>query len=98
MVAKTNRHRARKRGNGGSYTAKQWQDLKAQYGNKCLCCGTPEGERPLTIDHVIPVSLGGPNNIGNAQPLCQICNSAKGAKSTDYRPIRTVPMLLVACG
>jgi hypothetical protein len=53
----TQNYQARKREAGGSYTAEEWIDLKASFGNVCLRCGTPEAERPLTVDHVIPVLL-----------------------------------------
>lgn len=33
---------------------------------------------PLTVDHIIPKSLGGANEINNYQPMCAPCNFAKG--------------------
>jgi len=77
--------RARLQGNGGTYTEAEWQSLKARYGHKCLRCSTPEHERPLTRDHVVPLSKGGNNSIENIQPLCKPCNTLKGVQSTDYR-------------
>lgn len=73
---------ARIKGNGGSFTHDEWNDLCALFGNVCLSCGS---DGPLTKDHVIPVTLGGKNTIDNLQPLCQTCNSRKGAKIIDYR-------------
>ena len=52
------------------------------YGKKCLCCGT---DKNITIDHVIPISKGGQNDISNYQPLCRSCNSRKNTKIIDYR-------------
>jgi 5-methylcytosine-specific restriction endonuclease McrA len=74
---------ARKRGNGGRYTAQEWKDLCNYYGNKCLCCGKTDVK--LTVDHVNPIKLGGVNSIENIQPLCKHCNSSKGTKTIDYR-------------
>lgn len=59
--------------------------LLPKYNYTCLCCNKKEPEILLTIDHVIPVSLGGMNIIENAQPLCHSCNSRKKAKVMDYR-------------
>jgi len=80
------RRRARKAGNGGSFTAEQWRALCAQYNNQCIGPGPHEG--PLTADHVIPV--GEPDstsNIENIQPLCGPCNTRKGHRTIDYRYI-----------
>jgi 5-methylcytosine-specific restriction endonuclease McrA len=67
---------------GGSFTSEEWESLKLKYNNKCLRC---DKKKPLTVDHVIPVSAGGRSDIKNIQPLCRSCNSAKGTKHTDYR-------------
>jgi len=74
--------RARLEGNGGSHTAEQWQLLCESFGNVCLCC---KEEKPLTVDHVVPISKGGTNDIWNLQPLCRGCNSSRGTQIIDYR-------------
>ena len=33
---------------------------------------------PLTIDHIIPVANGGPNDVSNYQCMCESCNANKG--------------------
>lgn len=87
--ARTHRRRARKQGNGGTFTAMQWRVLCQKYNYRCLCCGKHEPDIKLTIDHVIPIVRGGINTIDNIQPLCGECNSSKGDKLIDYRPDRT---------
>ena len=76
---------ARKRGNGGKFTAEEWQELKKKYNYTCLRCRRKEPDISLSIDHVIPISKGGHNSIENIQPLCLPCNVSKHIKSTDYR-------------
>lgn len=77
--------RARQEHALGTITAEQWRDLKAQSDFRCLCCGKPEPEITLTLDHVIPLSKGGAHSIDNVQPLCLACNKSKNTKATDYR-------------
>lgn len=68
---------------GGGCNYEQWLDLCEQHGNVCLCCGADD---PLTMDHIVPISLGGQHDLSNIQPLCKPCNSRKSAKTIDYRP------------
>jgi HNH endonuclease len=67
----------------GSHTEQEWNALCVHYDHRCLCCGE---QKPLTKDHVLPLSLGGDNTIHNLQPLCLTCNLRKHAKHIDYRP------------
>ncbi len=68
-------------------TAKEWDRLKAKYGNRCLACGWPEQpDELLTYDHIVPLVKGGSNNISNLQPLCNTCNRRKWTRTIDYRP------------
>jgi len=75
--------RARKLKSGGKIALDEWTSLCDSYGNRCLCCGRTDVK--LTLDHVIPLKLGGIHSIENAQPLCQSCNSKKHVQTTDYR-------------
>jgi 5-methylcytosine-specific restriction endonuclease McrA len=42
----------------------------------CVECGAGEN---LTIDHIIPLSHGGLNDVSNLQYLCRFHNCSKGA-------------------
>lgn len=46
-------------------------------GLACRHCGTGQD---LTIDHIMPWSMGGADDEANLQTLCQPCNSRKGAR------------------
>lgn len=73
---KANRY-ARERGAKGSHSLQEWNNVKANYNNRCAFCGM---EKKLTKDHIIPISKGGTNYISNIQPLCRNCNSKKHNK------------------
>lgn len=78
-------HARRCKVNIGNFTADDWYDLKKKFRNVCVCCLRGEPDVRLTIDHVIPIRLGGEHATDNIQPLCKSCNSRKGAKAIDYR-------------
>jgi 5-methylcytosine-specific restriction endonuclease McrA len=84
-VREANR-RAHKARAGGSFTQQEWHELCAYYEYTCLRCGRQEPDIELTVDHVVPLSRGGTNDIDNLQPLCRACNTSKHAKAIDYRP------------
>lgn len=44
---------------------------------KCVECGVNKDETSLHIDHILPVSQGGSDELDNLQTLCQDCNLAK---------------------
>lgn len=46
-------------------------------GWACLHCGSLDD---LTLDHIVPWSLGGSDDPDNLQTLCRACNSRKGAR------------------
>lgn len=48
------------------------------YENECIYCG--RDDVPLTIDHLVPKSLGGVSYMLNTVPSCQQCNRKKNDK------------------
>ena len=75
VFLKTQRY-AREQGAIGSHTFEQWIELKCKFQNRCAKCFK---KKPLTKDHIVPLSKGGSNFIKNIQPLCRNCNSRKWA-------------------
>ena len=58
-------------------TDTEWEEIKKRYDYRCVYCGK---KKPLTQDHIIPVSKNGHHVKGNIVPACQSCNSIKGTK------------------
>lgn len=46
----------------------------------CQYCGRSCEEAELEIEHIIPVSKGGNNDIRNLATACRACNRSKGAR------------------
>lgn len=58
------------------------QEIFDRDGHRCQHCGSAES---LTIDHIVPTSLGGDSAPENLQVLCLSCNSRKGDRpNSDY--------------
>ncbi len=52
-------------------------------GSKCVFCGRTAKQIELEIDHIIPFSKGGSNDLSNLQTLCIDCNRGKGSRILD---------------
>jgi len=47
------------------------------WGPMCAYCGSTED---LTLDHIVPLSQGGPHSFDNLTVACRSCNTSKSAK------------------
>lgn len=57
----------------------RWRQLSRAIrstGPRCVDCGQPAD----TLDHEIPLALGGLDSRANAVPRCKACNARKGAR------------------
>lgn len=55
------------------------EEILMRDDNRCRGCGaTFTDECPVTLDHIIPLTKGGPWMSANLQALCRSCNSRKG--------------------
>ena len=55
-------------------------------GDKCQECGVALGFDNGQVDHVIPASLGGADDMSNFQLMCGPCNASKGNGGRTRRP------------
>jgi hypothetical protein len=81
--ANRNRHLRIKKAIGNGVSFLQWKHIVYLYGGRCLYPGCKETK--LTMDHIVPLSLGGAHDVYNVQPLCGSHNSRKHTKIIDYR-------------
>jgi len=81
-VARVRRMKAAKA--KGDHTYAEWKMMVRFFDNHCVRCGKRDF---VQCDHIVPVSEGGSNGMGNLQPLCALCNTMKGFWDiVDYRP------------
>ena len=69
-----------------SYEARKLKRLAilAENGGFCVYCegrGRVPGNKATTIDHIVPLVLGGTNKTDNLCGACKSCNSSKGART-----------------
>lgn len=74
-AASTARRNARKQqAPGRGVTAEQWQAVLSGSLGICAYCNE---RRPLTVDHIEPLSKGGAHDEDNIAAVCKACNSSK---------------------
>ena len=56
----------------------------------CRYCGAAAPDVKLTVDHVVPVALGGSNDPTNLVAACRDCNAGKSSTSPDERAVANV--------
>lgn len=78
------RRRSRKLANGGDgYTSAHWHEVLRRSGGMCAYCRTSEAK---SVDHFIPLKLGGAHDYRNIVPACRRCNSTK----RDNEPVKWI--------
>jgi 5-methylcytosine-specific restriction endonuclease McrA len=65
----------------GDITIDRWFRICGAWRWECAYCAT--WSRVFAMDHVVPVSKGGPSDTDNLVPCCKRCNSSKGAKPVE---------------
>jgi 5-methylcytosine-specific restriction endonuclease McrA len=82
--ARVMRRRARKESVASYKVTKK--EFAALYAKPCAYCGSTT---KICIDHVVPLSRGGTNGIGNYLPACLSCNSSKKDKTLmEWKKVR----------
>lgn len=56
----------------------------------CRYCGAKAPDATLTVDHVMPVALGGDNEPGNLVTACADCNAGKSSAAPDAPIVENV--------
>lgn len=65
------------------------KEVAKKSGCRCWYCGRklgiemPTPDEEFTVDHAIPLSMGGSDNIENLLPCCRPCNIRKGVNDID---------------
>jgi 5-methylcytosine-specific restriction endonuclease McrA len=78
----------------GTGSSNKWRKIREQIIRRDGCCQMCGSDERLSVDHIVPRTLGGNDNPNNLQVLCSSCNSSKGGRFFDRG--RTPPTLPVS--
>lgn len=59
------------------FTDYEKKTIYAKANGKCAICGKPVKFKEMTVDHRVPLTKGGTNDLGNLQLAHLSCNRAK---------------------
>lgn len=93
LYTRSNRS-AKRRGHEGRLRMHEWNAALEQTDFMCIAC---EETLADSIDHVVPLSLGGTNTYDNIQPMCIRCNLKKGTRVVDFRDSEFVERVRQKC-
>ncbi|WP_454825398.1 HNH endonuclease [Paraburkholderia xenovorans] len=79
VKASKHRNRAKRRNAAGTHTACEIRELFSRQRGCCAVCRILL-PKDYHEDHVVPLTRGGSNDIGNIQLLCPHCNRTKSDK------------------
>jgi ATP adenylyltransferase len=66
-------------------------EIMKQAKFRCELCGISAEEKALEVDHIVPRSKGGSDEMDNLQSLCYSCNAEKSNRDdTDFRDIKQI--------
>ena len=71
-------HETRARRHSVPYDLVDLRDVYAAHSGVCGICKLAVGFDEFSIDHIVPISSGGPHVFSNLQPTHKSCNSHKG--------------------
>ena len=76
-VSEVVQHPVKKASRTRNITLKVRMEVLRRDSSQCVCCGRKPPEVSLEVDHMIPFSKGGSNDLSNLQTLCFDCNRGK---------------------
>lgn len=60
-----------------NYSLQERKMIYARNNGKCALCGRNLNFEDMTLDHIVPLSRGGEDNLDNIQPTCKADNQFK---------------------
>lgn len=64
-------------------TKKERQQVYEKYNGHCAYCGKELDIKDMQVDHMIPLRLGGADDMTNYMPACRQCNHYKRGNSLE---------------
>lgn len=76
-------------------TPQEWSratlaDVYGRDGRRCRYCGVTEGQ--FSVDHIVPRSQGGGDDLINLAVCCRSCNSRKGPRTPQQAGMALLPV------
>ena len=82
-------------GPDGLLSFEQWTAICEAFGGACCYCARTD--RPLTMEHLTPITREGRHVVGNVAPACHQCNAGKGNKTVEeFAPDRAAQIRATA--